>query len=1039
MNAIPACPPEGTWDELAIGLIVGPEADRLLEHASYCPGCAIHLKAAIEVFGPERNADDARERKVIEMKPRRFIRSAKWLGAAAAAVAVTVGLWMIQNRGKADPLDQLAQAYTAHRTLDLRIPGAAHSALRVERSANGIAMSDRPPEMLDAAARIARDSASHKSDPAWLHAKGRLALLEGKAAEAIDSLVAARDLGGSGDDVTVDLATAYYVRGRTNNNSADYTLAAELLSEVLHRHPNHSSALFNRALVEEELFLLLPAIEDLEKAIAAEPSSEWKKEMADRLAKLKARTQVFFERKEGAGKARFAEVAFDEALRSGLWRNMDSAALGSVSARMKDEHTDSWLEDALALPRTKQVEQAIAVLAGMTAMRLTSSIGGYAELADSFERLSTAGLPKPLRVWRELEDVYRGTHAPEIYHCKGAAQEPTSPRYPWFAIQILRESAVCDLAANRRPRAQAQIDEAVKLAKRHEFPIAATRLTGVFAAMESIDGRYREALNLAHRELTEHFSRSLPIQRSHEYFNTIMLACARMKRFHAARRASWMATRVAESARFENLYYTNLSFWAESARRCEERDEAKQVYAEALRALDAGGEKTTTPGWRAWAELVMAEAENDPARLARFEKDLEESTDVRQWVPYQRVKASFEWQAGKRREARERLEGAMERLVANPDNRILWRDQFQLMSERLLNAMLVDGEPEGALTALEHWRTPPGKQAAKLDAATVVFVLAPVEQRIAVWRKQAGRLEFHWASIDLAEAHRMSRRIRGLLASPAGSADEVRIVAGRIAESIFGKWLQEIRADQSVVFETDSQLGAIPFAMLPGRSRELGLETQVASSLGPVFALDLPPKPSQVLIVDATRVPMDADLGLSPLPAPDLELKGLNALSAANRMLSGSDAHPGAVRRELATADLLHFAGHTVARPSGLALLLAPEEDGNRYLDFSQSGSRVPARVVLSACSTGKNAQEEIDSLLPANLANTFLQRGAKEVIAARWNADSEAASFFMQLFYRHLANDGNSGRAMRDAQREMAQQPRFQHPYYWGVFARFI
>ena len=53
MNAIPACPPEGTWDELAIGLIVGPEADRLLEHASYCVECALHLKAAIEVFGPE--------------------------------------------------------------------------------------------------------------------------------------------------------------------------------------------------------------------------------------------------------------------------------------------------------------------------------------------------------------------------------------------------------------------------------------------------------------------------------------------------------------------------------------------------------------------------------------------------------------------------------------------------------------------------------------------------------------------------------------------------------------------------------------------------------------------------------------------------------------------------------------------------------------------------------------------------------------------------------------------------------------------------
>jgi CHAT domain-containing protein len=94
---------------------------------------------------------------------------------------------------------------------------------------------------------------------------------------------------------------------------------------------------------------------------------------------------------------------------------------------------------------------------------------------------------------------------------------------------------------------------------------------------------------------------------------------------------------------------------------------------------------------------------------------------------------------------------------------------------------------------------------------------------------------------------------------------------------------------------------------------------------------------------------------------------------------------------------------------------------------------------VLSACSTGRNAQDEADTVQPSNLARTFLQHGAREVIASRWNADTNAASVFMQLYYRHLARDGDSGRAMRDAQREMAQQPRFQHPYYWAVFARFI
>lgn len=90
--------------------------------------------------------------------------------------------------------------------------------------------------------------------------------------------------------------------------------------------------------------------------------------------------------------------------------------------------------------------------------------------------------------------------------------------------------------------------------------------------------------------------------------------------------------------------------------------------------------------------------------------------------------------------------------------------------------------------------------------------------------------------------------------------------------------------------------------------------------------------------------------------------------------------------------------------------------------------------VVLSACEMGIGKDQEGEGLL--SLTNGFLQAGARSVVASRWKVDDIAAQKLMNSFYRHLQQDDtNPAAALRRAQMELRQNPRFASPYYWASF----
>jgi CHAT domain-containing protein len=185
----------------------------------------------------------------------------------------------------------LAQAYSEHRTLEMRITGAQYAPMRVERGTGGSSV-DRSQALLKAEALIGENLRKTPNDPGWLQAKAQADLLDGNYDSAIESLQRALETQPDDTGLQTDLASAHFLQGLSENRPAHYALAIDLLGRVLQKQPENKIALFNRAIVLERMLLFAQAVADWERYLRLDPSGAWSKEASERLQRLKLRQQT---------------------------------------------------------------------------------------------------------------------------------------------------------------------------------------------------------------------------------------------------------------------------------------------------------------------------------------------------------------------------------------------------------------------------------------------------------------------------------------------------------------------------------------------------------------------------------------------------------------------------------------------------------------------------------------------------------------------------------------------------------------------------
>jgi CHAT domain-containing protein/tetratricopeptide (TPR) repeat protein len=150
-----------------------------------------------------------------------------------------------------------------------------------------------------------------------------------------------------------------------------------------------------------------------------------------------------------------------------------------------------------------------------------------------------------------------------------------------------------------------------------------------------------------------------------------------------------------------------------------------------------------------------------------------------------------------------------------------------------------------------------------------------------------------------------------------------------------------------------------------------------------------------------------------------------------------------ATSKDLSQYKILHFATHGLLNSenpelSGIVMSLFDinGKSVNGYLRLNDifNLSLNADLVVLSACETGLGKEVKGEGLI--GLTRGFMYAGASRLVVSLWSVDDEATAELMSRFYTKMSQENISPQvALRKAQLEIQQIPKWSHPFFWAGF----
>jgi tetratricopeptide (TPR) repeat protein len=148
--------------------------------------------------------------------------------------------------------------------------------------------------------------------------------------------------------------------------------------------------------------------------------------------------------------------------------------------------------------------------------------------------------------------------------------------------------------------------------------------------------------------------------------------------------------------------------------------------------------------------------------------------------------------------------------------------------------------------------------------------------------------------------------------------------------------------------------------------------------------------------------------------------------------LLGDQATKAEVLNRLPEAKVVHFAAH------GRFTQDSPLDSGIELADGFLSAREILTKrlnadlVVLSACETGGIRSLGGDEFV--GLGQSFLQAGARSIVASLWRVEDKATGVLARSFYEALKYEDKAV-ALNRAMSTVRQQREWSHPYYWAPF----
>lgn len=306
------CPDERVWLDVAGGTLSSEESLKYVQHAAECASCAHKLRIAIRIFQDELSPEEESQldalpgaevigRKRLAEKlahgisldsprapiiPKQRKRSfGVLLSVAGAAAVVAIVFFAIPRNSPAAVQKLLAEAYTENRTIEMRIPYAKYAEIRQRRSGDAGSLLNTPAAAREAAGKIAAGLKRQPDNPQWLILQAQLDLLDWRYQPALQTLSQIRT-GTDGTDFLLARALALSEQGSVEHEPQLQAEAVELLAEVLQKDGNNLTALYNRALVCEDLHMYECASRDWQAVLQLDKDPGWSAEARRRLNRI---------------------------------------------------------------------------------------------------------------------------------------------------------------------------------------------------------------------------------------------------------------------------------------------------------------------------------------------------------------------------------------------------------------------------------------------------------------------------------------------------------------------------------------------------------------------------------------------------------------------------------------------------------------------------------------------------------------------------------------------------------------------------------
>lgn len=1033
-----------------------------------------------------------RPRKVVSSgaKVRPFFLGRWSVGTAAALIVLAVGLGLFFRGRHNSPDALIRQAYAQQRTMEMMIPGAGYGPIQVER-ANGQSSINRPRPLLEAEVLIKSGLEKAPNDPELLRQKAEADLLTGNYQPAIDTLNHAVHLKPGSVPLLVDLGTAYFERAEANSSPADYETGLETLGDAIRLEPSNPAALFNRAILYERLYFYDRAVADLEQFLKLEQDRRWKQEAEQRLQEIHSRQSQhglnvapdtlppgrFQQEVAGGGVVieEYVEAAERVVLpniRAPVSQDEHYQAALTLAQNLRSQHSDPFLADLLLSAGQNDFSQAALALSQSS----FANHGGHFEKAHSEALRAAALFRKSGNSAGWLAALFEQSYALQFESQAGACQSLAGRAaddahrlgYVFLEIQLRLEYAICSNMKEHLGQAKQIVQCALVMAKDHGYQSLYLRALNLLAGLESDAGDDARAWSAVQEGLALYWKAGLPQVRAYSLYAVLDLMAGRLGHANVQFAALSEAlkfrannmNRVVEAAAHARL--------GNAALRLGDLAVAEAQFAEA-RSIFASEPQTDSVRWReleARINLARVQAMHgqDTSRAAALLTnalpEVEGLSNRYLEFLYYDTLAELKMRAGDAAVASQSLERAINiaetgaRSLSTWQERVAWMEMHRQPFVAMTMLLLDSGSPEQALALWQRFRTAgtpqtalSGEQSGKnrparnllrpvsaspvLQLRSYVLTYAFLPSGLIIWVHHGE--EVHAVRVPVTD--------RGLQRTAEDFISECSRSGSDLADlqangRILYQWLvqpvrQWLPLSGHLIVEPDSILSALPLeALIDENSEYLGERYAISIALnGRVNAGNDALEKSS--FADNQRALIVTAVAPTPPPGAMAEAMHVAARFSHPDLLFGSDASVSRVARELVRSTIFHFAGHAGSSRDGATLLLA---DG--VLRRAASAQRLDhlQLAVFSACDTARPSETSSSR----SLVSDFLQAGARNVVASRWNVDSLATEDFMDLFYGSLLSGHAPAEALRAAANSLRQMPGRAHPYYWAAFAAF-